>query len=109
MAERPKLLYIIVVEDVESEAISAEGRRIPSVSFRYTRPVLQSTLQFIGCKARHAFKVRSSTFAYMHTNLYTHIDMDTIQIYRPCMYTIHACISSMYRKEASIASSDIRT
>ena len=67
MAERPKLLYIIV-EDVDSEFTTEEGRRIPSVSFRYTRPVLQSTLQLIGCKARHAFKVRNRTCACMHAD-----------------------------------------
>ncbi|VAH81198.1 unnamed protein product [Triticum turgidum subsp. durum] len=27
-------------------------------SFRYTRPVLQSALQLMGCKPRHAFRVR---------------------------------------------------
>jgi hypothetical protein len=41
----PKLLYIAVAD--------GGGRR----AFRYTRPVLQSTLQLMGCKARHAFKV----------------------------------------------------
>ncbi|KAK6926743.1 hypothetical protein RJ641_008462 [Dillenia turbinata] len=43
MGEVVKVMYI-VVED--------EGKD----SFRYTRPVLQSTLQLMGCKARHAFK-----------------------------------------------------
>ena len=78
MAERPKLLYIIV-RDVESEESLSqkqqqeeEGlrrrRRNHSSSFgslRYTRPVLQSTLQLIGCKTRHAFKVRSSPSPYI--------------------------------------------
>ena len=72
MADRPKLLYIIV-RDAESEESSSEKkdeeeglrrrRRNHSNSFgslRYTRPVLQSALQLIGCKTRHAFKVRSS-------------------------------------------------
>ena len=45
-AAPPKLLYIAVAD--------GGGRR----AFRYTRPVLQSTLQLMGCKARHAFKVR---------------------------------------------------
>ncbi|KAL6974749.1 hypothetical protein U1Q18_021034 [Sarracenia purpurea var. burkii] len=49
MAEVTKLLYIVVVDDEESRAKGKE-------SFRYTRPVLQSTLQLMGCKARHAFK-----------------------------------------------------
>lgn len=50
MAERPKLLYI-VVQDEESE----NEVKVPSP--RYTRPLLQSTLQLMGCKPRHAFKV----------------------------------------------------
>ncbi|KAL2471024.1 P-loop NTPase domain-containing protein LPA11 [Abeliophyllum distichum] len=49
-----KLLYIIVVEDdAEMEKDS---------SFRYTRSVLQSTLQLMGCKARHAFKISRRVF-----------------------------------------------
>lgn len=47
MAEVAKVLYIMVHEDGE------KGKE----TFRYTRPVLQSTLQLMGCKARHAFKV----------------------------------------------------
>ena len=34
-------------------------RKKEKESFRYTCPVLQSTLQLVGCKARHAFKVIS--------------------------------------------------
>lgn len=48
-----KLLYIVVVEDDAAPAAEKKG----SPSFRYTRSVLQSTLQLMGCKARHAFKV----------------------------------------------------
>jgi hypothetical protein len=44
-APPPKLLYI---------AVSDGGGRW---AFRYTRPVLQSTLHLMGCKPRHAFKV----------------------------------------------------
>ncbi|XP_041993920.1 P-loop NTPase domain-containing protein LPA1 homolog 1-like [Salvia splendens] len=62
-----KLLYIVVLED---EAGTAEGEKSGPPSFRYTRSVLQSTLQLMGCKARHAFKIsqrvlemlRSETF-----------------------------------------------
>lgn len=46
-----KLLYVVVVEvggTVDGTAAS---------SFRYTRSMLQSTLQLMGCKPRHAFKV----------------------------------------------------
>lgn len=50
MAEVPKLLYVVVVD-------GEDGTRSTS-SFRYTRPVLQSCLQLMGCKARHAFKVK---------------------------------------------------
>lgn len=50
MAEVTKLLYVVVVDD-------AEKREKGKESFRYTRPVLQSALQLMGCKARHAFKV----------------------------------------------------
>jgi hypothetical protein len=43
-----RLLYIAVADD------HGHCRRS---TFRYTRPVLQSTLQLMGCKPRHAFKV----------------------------------------------------
>ncbi|KAH0922447.1 hypothetical protein HID58_022465 [Brassica napus] len=50
MAEAAKLLYVEVVE--------GNGEDL----FRYTRPVLQSTLQLMGCKARHAFKISRRVF-----------------------------------------------
>lgn len=50
MAEVAKVLYIVVVDEEDKKE---NGKQ----SFRYTRPVLQSTLQLMGCKARHAFKV----------------------------------------------------
>lgn len=53
MTEVAKLLYIVVEEDEETKGNEES-------SFRYTRPVLQSTLQLMGCKARHAFKVSNS-------------------------------------------------
>lgn len=40
-----KLLYIVVVDD-------------DGATFRYTRSLLHSTLQLMGCKPRHAFEVR---------------------------------------------------
>lgn len=58
MAEVTKLLYIVVVDDEEE---SEKGKE----SFRYTRPVLQSTLQLMGCKARHAFKISQRVFELM--------------------------------------------
>uniref|UniRef100_A0ACD5ZA40 Uncharacterized protein n=1 Tax=Avena sativa TaxID=4498 RepID=A0ACD5ZA40_AVESA len=51
----PKLLYIAVAD--------GGGRR----AFRYTRPVLQSTLQLMGCKARHAFKISKRVFSMMRS------------------------------------------
>ncbi|XP_006648126.2 P-loop NTPase domain-containing protein LPA1 [Oryza brachyantha] len=51
----PKLLYIAVSD--------AAGRR----AFRYTRPVLQGTLQLMGCKARHAFKISKRVFNVMRS------------------------------------------
>ncbi|XP_068640578.1 P-loop NTPase domain-containing protein LPA1 homolog 2-like [Aristolochia californica] len=58
MAEPPKLLYIVVVDQ-------NAGEEEQNVSFRYTRPVLQSTLQLMGCKARHAFKISRRVFEVM--------------------------------------------
>lgn len=51
--EVTKLLYIVVVDDEEVEEKRDQGKD----SFRYTRSVLQSALQLMGCKPRHAFKV----------------------------------------------------
>ncbi|KAJ8470501.1 hypothetical protein OPV22_024844 [Ensete ventricosum] len=62
MAEALKLLYIVVVDEVE-RGDGEGGKR--SLSFRYTRPVLQSTLQLMGCKARHAFKISRRVFEVM--------------------------------------------
>lgn len=50
MAEGTILFYVVVVDDGKKEGGGKE-------SFRYTRHVLQSALQLMGCKARHAFKV----------------------------------------------------
>lgn len=57
MADRPKLLYIIVQDhDIGNTEKSSCS------SFRYTRPILQSALQLTGCKARHAFKISKLVF-----------------------------------------------
>uniref|UniRef100_A0A7N0VBY7 Uncharacterized protein n=1 Tax=Kalanchoe fedtschenkoi TaxID=63787 RepID=A0A7N0VBY7_KALFE len=60
MADVAKLLYIVVMDedDNKTEKMSKE-------SFRYTRSVLQSTLQLMGCKARHAFKISKRVFDTM--------------------------------------------
>lgn len=50
MADVAKVLYVVILDYEEQLKKEKE-------SFRYTRPVLQSTLQLMGCKARHAFKV----------------------------------------------------
>ncbi|GAB2215212.1 hypothetical protein Droror1_Dr00019593 [Drosera rotundifolia] len=56
MGEAAKVLYIVVVNDDRED-----GER-EKEGFRYTRPVLQSTLQLMGCKARHAFKISKRVF-----------------------------------------------
>ncbi|XP_051142883.1 P-loop NTPase domain-containing protein LPA1 homolog 2-like [Andrographis paniculata] len=54
-----KLLYVAVVED------DAPPEKKDASSFRYTRSLLQSTLQLMGCKARHAFKISQRVFEMM--------------------------------------------
>ncbi|CAI9778427.1 unnamed protein product [Fraxinus pennsylvanica] len=54
-----KSLYIVLVED--------DATAEDSSSFRYTRSVLQSTLQLMGCKARHAFKISQRVFEIMRS------------------------------------------
>ncbi|KAM1929433.1 hypothetical protein ACFX13_030987 [Malus domestica] len=49
MAEAEKVMYIVVVDDGDKTEKGNE-------SFRYTRPVLQSCLQLMGCKPHHTFK-----------------------------------------------------
>ncbi|KAH6827974.1 P-loop containing nucleoside triphosphate hydrolases superfamily protein [Perilla frutescens var. hirtella] len=53
-----KLLYVVVEED--DAAAAADGKE--TASFRYSRSVLQSTLQLIGCKPRHSFKISQRVF-----------------------------------------------
>ncbi|CAA0840512.1 P-loop NTPase domain-containing protein LPA1 homolog 2 [Striga hermonthica] len=60
-----KLLYVVVVEDDSETPAPAEAGNKGSPSFRYTRSVLQSTLQLMGCKARHAFKISQRVFEVM--------------------------------------------
>ncbi|MFS8011736.1 putative P-loop containing nucleoside triphosphate hydrolase [Helianthus anomalus] len=55
-----KLLYIVVEDDDVNE-------NEEELCFRYTRHVLQSTLQLMGCKARHAFKISQRVFEIMRT------------------------------------------
>ncbi|GMN24951.1 hypothetical protein TIFTF001_000737 [Ficus carica] len=65
MAEVAKILYIAVVDEEEKRDNGKE-------SFRYTRSVLQTTLQLIGCKARHAFKARSSSSS---SSIFRYLDL----------------------------------
>ncbi|KAK4753773.1 hypothetical protein SAY87_001877 [Trapa incisa] len=62
MAEVAKLLYIVVVD----EGINKEKGK---ESFRYTRSVLQGTLQLMGCKPRHAFKISQRVFELIRNKL----------------------------------------
>ncbi|KAK7261320.1 hypothetical protein RIF29_27629 [Crotalaria pallida] len=55
MGEVGRILYMVVVDDGDKKGKGKD-------SFRYTRPVLQSTLQLMGCKARHAFKISKRVF-----------------------------------------------
>lgn len=60
MVEVSKILYLVVVDEGEKKEkgkLKEKEKEKEKESFRYTRPVLQSTLQLMGCKARHAFKV----------------------------------------------------
>ncbi|KAK1411951.1 hypothetical protein QVD17_32835 [Tagetes erecta] len=57
-----KLLYIVVEDDEDGAKANDES------SFRYTRPVLQSSLQLMGCKARHAFKISQRVFEITRKN-----------------------------------------
>ncbi|ONK63776.1 uncharacterized protein A4U43_C07F18810 [Asparagus officinalis] len=59
MAEVPKILYIVVVD---GDGGGGGEERKERASFRYTRSLLQSTLQLMGCKARHAFKMSRRVF-----------------------------------------------
>nr|POF03748.1 p-loop ntpase domain-containing protein lpa1 like 1 [Quercus suber] len=61
MGEVVKVLYIVVVDQDEED----KGKE----SFRYTRPVLQSTLQLMGCKARHAFKISQRVFEMIKSEI----------------------------------------
>ncbi|XP_076896595.1 P-loop NTPase domain-containing protein LPA1 homolog 2-like [Bidens hawaiensis] len=76
MTEVEKLLYIVVEDDDDHESEANEDS-----SFRYTRPVLQTTLQLMGCKARHAFKISQRVFEIMRKKCLedSRTDIDVIQ------------------------------
>ncbi|KAF8691754.1 hypothetical protein HU200_040147 [Digitaria exilis] len=71
-APAPKLLYIAVTD--------GGGRR----AFRYTRPVLQSTLHLMGCKPRHAFKISKRVFNVMKSELLAASKLDGVTNQENC-------------------------
>ncbi|GMG98769.1 hypothetical protein Nepgr_000609 [Nepenthes gracilis] len=75
MAEVTKVLYIVVVDDEDKGEKGEDGKD----SFRYTRPVLQSTLQLMGCKARHAFKISKRVFEMMRSQCPSD-DLDRVEM-----------------------------
>ncbi|XP_022752884.1 P-loop NTPase domain-containing protein LPA1 homolog 1-like isoform X1 [Durio zibethinus] len=78
MGELAKVLYLVVVDE-------GEKREKETSSFRYTRPVLQSTLQLMGCKARHAFKISQRVFELIRSEpSYNSLLQDGIEILNSC-------------------------
>ncbi|XXG40187.1 hypothetical protein AAC387_Pa01g0968 [Persea americana] len=77
MAAR-KLCYVVVVDDeeVEKDKVGATNYQPqPNTSFWYTRSVLQSVLQLVGCKVHHAFKISRRVFdVFERENLQMNID-----------------------------------
>ncbi|XP_059297525.1 P-loop NTPase domain-containing protein LPA1 homolog 2-like [Lycium ferocissimum] len=69
--EVTKVLYVVVIEDDETR----EERKESSL-FRYTRPVLQSTLQLMGCKPRHALKISGTVFKKIRSDELVSADRD---------------------------------
>lgn len=74
MADAQKLFYIIVLD--ENSQGEWTGEESPSLffqksnhSFRYTRPVLQSILQLMGCKQRHSFKITKKVFGMIKNEI----------------------------------------
>ncbi|XP_024399208.1 P-loop NTPase domain-containing protein LPA1 homolog 1 [Physcomitrium patens] len=63
--EGTKLLYILVQDDPGSGV--NEGEQGPS--HRYTRPLLTSTLQLMGCKPRHAIKISNRVFEVIRSEM----------------------------------------
>ncbi|CAK9855505.1 unnamed protein product [Sphagnum jensenii] len=68
MGEEKKLLYILVEDEEWEEELGQNGDN-KMQTHRYTRPMLQSTLQLMGCKPRHAFKISDNVFEAVHMEL----------------------------------------
>ncbi|KAF3335446.1 P-loop NTPase domain-containing protein LPA1 [Carex littledalei] len=87
-----KLLYI-VVDDVSDEN---------GTGFRYTRSVLQSTLQFMGCKARHAFKISRRVFEVVRAKG-TEAEANGKQIARECAESSCSAIPfELYKRQTTV-------
>ncbi|GFP82498.1 uncharacterized protein ddb_g0273453/ddb_g0273565 [Phtheirospermum japonicum] len=97
-----KLLYIVVVEDDALALAEADAGNKGSPSFRYTRSVLQSTMQLMGCKARHAFKISQRVFEMMRRKYFTdksaseciEVSPQDAKVYpqRETKYYFHPCL-----------------
>ncbi|KAG0458633.1 hypothetical protein HPP92_021761 [Vanilla planifolia] len=84
MVDAPKLLYIVVVDEFGGKGEGlADG-----VSYRYTRSVLQSTMQLMGCKARHAFKISRWVFEVLRAEYLS--DCLGQDEFRKCSYQVNA-------------------
>ncbi|XP_075513390.1 P-loop NTPase domain-containing protein LPA1 homolog 2-like [Primulina tabacum] len=101
-----KLLYVVVVDD---DAVVGK-KDLPS--FRYTRSVLQSSLQLMGCKARHAFKVSQRVFETMRqegsadklASAFVDVSLKDAKIY-PHMETVcsaHACLDKANSDQSAL-------
>ncbi|CAK9190304.1 unnamed protein product [Sphagnum troendelagicum] len=66
MADKQKLLYVLV-EDDDAHVGLNDGEK--PTYHRYTRPLLQSTLQLMGCKPRHALKISAQAFEDLRSEL----------------------------------------
>ncbi|RYQ97969.1 P-loop NTPase domain-containing protein LPA1 homolog 2 isoform X1 [Arachis hypogaea] len=93
MGEVGKILYMVVVDD------DADKKDKGKDSFRYTRPVLQSTLQLMGCKARHAFKISQRVFELTRNGSST----DDFQSDGMILSGFHASNSNIVEKDARAA------
>ncbi|KAL7170193.1 hypothetical protein ACSBR2_035116 [Camellia fascicularis] len=66
MDQVPRLVYIVVFDNGENKNKKKKSERTPTAHyFRYTPPILQTTLKLMGCKARHAFKISRRVFEVM--------------------------------------------
>ncbi|VFQ81499.1 unnamed protein product [Cuscuta campestris] len=81
--EATKLLYVVVVD-------GDDGKEEKN-SFRYTRSVLQSTLQLMGCKARHAFKISQRVLEEMKSK-YMNNSLDSASTDKSEQYNVNQLV-----------------